>query len=599
MKKAFVIAMILTIPFSLYSVQRKVLGELMTNTSCGGCASANEALDNVMLQFPDQLVVIRYHAWWPSSSDPFYTANPGENRARINFYGADYTPHLWIDGHVDGGYNPGPWVSYIQGELNIPTSIAIDMQVQYDSTKNTGVIYVTISNESDSTHDSLHLYYVITESNIYYPAPNGSTIHNQVMRDMIPDANGIPINVPPHQSISDTQDFTIDPRWDETNCQVVVFVQSHTNKHVYQADAKWLFTYPELEYTRYRVDDSAGGNGDNVPQPGESVNLYISVKNTGRITAPAFTATLASSSQYINVVTSSVSYDSLCVYSEEESATPFVLQIAPNTPDGYLTWLTFTITAGTDTFTDSIPFMVTTRPGFSDDMEHGDTLWTHGGTHDNWHLTTIRSHSPDHSWYNGYETTHQYANNTDAYLESPWVVVPSNATLSYFYFLMAERGYDFAYLEIFNGKSWKKVKSYTGTYIWSMDSVSLENVAGMAIKFRFHFESDASVTREGWYIDDVRLGPATSINENVSPISKIGQIKLLRVTRKSVSLLVNSDRSGRLQFKIYNPAGRLEMELNRQVVKGNNVVEIPIYNLKSGVHFVWTNKKVVKFSLVR
>ena len=517
MRKVFVIVIALAIPLSLYSVQRKVLGELITNTSCGGCASATESLDNVMRQFPTQFVVIRYHAWWPSSSDPFYAANPGENSTRINFYGADYTPHLWIDGHIDGGYNWAPWPSYIQGELNIPTSIAIDLQVQYDSTKNTGVIYVTVSNESDTTHDSLYLYYVITESNIYYTAPNGSTIHNQVMRDMIPDANGVPINVPPHQSISDTQDFTIDPRWVETNCQVVVFVQSHTNKHVYQADAKWLFTYPELGYTRYRIDDSAGGNGDDVAQPGENVDLYISVKNTGRMTAPAFTATLTSSSQYINVVTSSVSYDSLGVYSEEESATPFVLQIDPSTPDGFMTWLTLTMTAGADTFIDSIPFIVTTHPGFSDDMEHGDTLWTHGGSQDYWHLSARRSHSPDHSWYNGDETTHNYENNMDAYLESPWVVVPSNAMLSYYYFIMAETGYDFGYFEIFNGKSWEKVKSYTGTHLWTMDSVSLENMDGMAIKFRFHFKSDVSVTREGWYIDDVRVGPSTSVYENVSP----------------------------------------------------------------------------------
>jgi len=136
MKKIIVLALLLVLPVS--AVQRKVLGELMTNTACPGCAGANYSLDEVMQQFPDQLVVIRYHAWWPSSADPFYAANPDENRARVNFYGADYTPHLWIDGTVDGGYNSGPWPAYIQGELNKPTSIRINMEVQYDSTKNTG-----------------------------------------------------------------------------------------------------------------------------------------------------------------------------------------------------------------------------------------------------------------------------------------------------------------------------------------------------------------------------------------------------------------------------------------------------------------------------
>ena len=597
MKKIVVIMLIMLLPASIWAVQRKVLGELITNTACPGCASANYALDALLEQFPDQLVVVRYHAWWPSRSDPFYAANPDENSARINFYGADYTPHLWIDGTVDGGYQSGPWPTYIQSELNKPTSIGINMQVQYDSTKNTGFVYTQISNESDSTHSNLRLFYVITESNLYYQAPNGEDIHNQVMRDMIPNATGKAIDVPPNQTIYDTAEFTIDPRWNENNCQVVVFVQNYATKSVYQAETQWLFPGVGLQYLKYRLSDQTGGNNNNVAQPGETVDMYVTLQNTGKVTLTGISATLSTSDPYLTITSANTTLDTLPVFSQGECPTPFTIQVSPNTPDNYMTWLHLSMTANQDTFVDSIPFKVTNHPGFFDNVENGVGEWTHGGTNDYWHITTRKSHSPRHSWYSSDDSTHTYPGNTDSYLESPWIVVPSHGFFLFFHYYQLGSG-DNGFVEIFEGNKWVSLESFSGFHLWGAENINLNDIAGMVTKFRFRLVTDSSVNREGWYIDDVLVGPYTDVQERISPRIQ-GKIELNGIVSNVLKMNVYSPINGRMNFAIFDASGRLRKSFERTVRAGSNRLEIRLSDLGVGVYFLRSGDKSYRFVIVK
>ncbi len=592
MKKLFLL--VILIPFLGHAVQRKVLLELITNTSCPGCASANAALDQVVEEYGDQVVTIRYHAWWPSSSDPFYAANPDENRARVNYYGADYTPHLWIDGTIDGGYQSGPWRTYINSELSRATSISIDLQVEYDTTKNQGMVIATVSNQSDSSHSALRLFYVVTESNIYYAAPNGSTIHHQVMRDMIPSASGLPIDVPPHSSITDTQSFTIDPRWNERNCQIAVFVQNYATKRVFQAEARWLFPGTGVEVKKYHLNDSQGGNGNNTAQPGETVDLYMLVENTGKTLIPAFTATLASSDPYITLQTATAGFDTIPVFGERMNATPFVISIDPNTPPGHLTWLYVHIPVNTDTIVDSIPYMVSYSAGFFDNVE-GDTLWTHGGQNDLWHVTAHRSHTPHHSWYCGDENTGQYTNLMDASLESPWIVVPNNGFLAFFTFYNIATG-DVGLLQYFNGKRWITIDEYSGFHLWGLETVYLNDMPGMATKIRFRLVTDSSSTREGWYIDDIILGPVTGVDENSAPA---GDMKVAKITNRFAEIVYTAPGTEVLKLKIYDSAGRLRDVLRKRVREGRNIIRVDLGGYGSGVYFVRVKGRVIKLGIVR
>jgi hypothetical protein len=49
----------------IFAAERMVLAEMFTNTGCGPCVSANDALDRDYAGMEGYLAIIRYHTWWP------------------------------------------------------------------------------------------------------------------------------------------------------------------------------------------------------------------------------------------------------------------------------------------------------------------------------------------------------------------------------------------------------------------------------------------------------------------------------------------------------------------------------------------------------
>jgi thiol-disulfide isomerase/thioredoxin len=243
MKVTGALILIITLAFtvtagSLFATERMVLGELFTNTGCGPCRNANLTLDNVVENHIDDLAVIRYHPWWPDANDPFYRANMTENRARTNYYGADYVPHFWIDGIVDGGSSHSSWDYKVTVRSGMDTPLEIHLDGYYDDATREGEICAIFIGTAPITQTNLYTHFVLTESNIYYVAPNGLLWHHQTMRDMIPDAIGAPITINEGDTVEVCTPFTVNANWDEMECQLVVWVQSNNNKEVLQA-AKW------------------------------------------------------------------------------------------------------------------------------------------------------------------------------------------------------------------------------------------------------------------------------------------------------------------------------------------------------------------------
>jgi len=224
-----------------FASERMVLGEMFTNTSCPYCYNAELALDTIAINRPATLSVIRYHTWWPSSSDPYYVFNTTENNARINYYGISYVPDFQIDGIVDGGSGYQFWGIKIDNRDTLESPLIIDLDGTYDEGTRTGTIEAEVTATDNVPQTNLRLHFVLTESKIYWPAPNGLKWHNQTMRDMIPDASGEAITISQGQTIESSRTFTVDPVINDDNCQLVVFVQSNTNKEVIQSAKRDLF----------------------------------------------------------------------------------------------------------------------------------------------------------------------------------------------------------------------------------------------------------------------------------------------------------------------------------------------------------------------
>jgi hypothetical protein len=184
-------------------------------------------LDTLAVHYADQVAAITYYT---GGGDPFYSS---EGNSRWRFYPPPYWyngnwvyawPWLWMDGDKDPGYNYNTWEAYLIGRMGDSSDLTIDMSGSYDPVARDGWVDVSIHNESPDTLSGT-MQMVVTESGLYYEAPNGLNWHDHVMRDMVPSYAGTPVTIPPGDTAVLNQTFVIDAEWEPGNCEIVIFVQ--------------------------------------------------------------------------------------------------------------------------------------------------------------------------------------------------------------------------------------------------------------------------------------------------------------------------------------------------------------------------------------
>jgi hypothetical protein len=153
----------------------------------------------------------------------------------------------------------------------------------------------------------------------------------------------------------------------------------------------------------------------------------------------------------------------------------------------------------------------TGSPIFSDDVEGGTGDWTADAP---WAPITSTFHSADHCWTDS--PGGNYSSNTDASLTmagSLDLTAISDPGLVFWHQYDIEYGFDRGYVEISSndGISWTQELAVTGTMTeWVRSVVDLSPYASeTAVKVRFRLDTDSSVSKDGWYIDDVSIEPVS------------------------------------------------------------------------------------------
>ena len=331
------------------------------------------------------VAVIRYHVWWPGINDPFYQANISENTARTNFYGITGVPGGRTDGQ-DIGFGEGA----VAQRLAVSSPLTISLTGTYNSGNRQGSVRAHVVNTSTGTVSGT-LHFVVTENGIPYTAPNGERIFNNVMRDMLPDANGQSISVPAGGTLDTARAFTLGSGWVADSCNLVVFVQGSGNQ-TYQA-AK-MYIPPDRSFLAFRADSTRDsvGNLNGYLQPGETGNYFVSIVNMNPATATGVSATIASTDTFITILTGSATYPDIPGNTAfRYNSTPFVIRVKPTCPYGRWVPVTLTITATTD-YTVSRTFRL--GVGAPNDYIGRDTY----GYYAYENLDTRFAQSPPYSW---------------------------------------------------------------------------------------------------------------------------------------------------------------------------------------------------------
>jgi hypothetical protein len=184
-----------------------------------------------------KVVAIKYHAWFPGATDPFYLAEMTSNRDRVFYYGVGGIPHLRIDGTTVSPSLDGDRITNdIEARLIGASPLSLD--ATYESSGNLYTVTATVIGLEEPAYDDLVIHMALVESGIHIdppPGANGEIDFQYVMRRMMPSASGESISLSKGDTLSCEQQFLIDASWNVNNLETVVFVQSRGNLEVLQA----------------------------------------------------------------------------------------------------------------------------------------------------------------------------------------------------------------------------------------------------------------------------------------------------------------------------------------------------------------------------
>ncbi|MBD3235870.1 MAG: T9SS type A sorting domain-containing protein [Candidatus Eisenbacteria bacterium] len=346
--------------------------------------------------------------------------------------------------------------------------------------------------------------------------------------DIAPDEQGFCI---------DDFEFHISPACPDGHLLAFDVLVESDNRMVWEKEFNLLVEAPVLELGAVSVMDAAGGDGDGLAEPGETVQLLPMLCNTGSEDATGLAIHLHVYSQYVTIDQGMATLDLLPAGGEAPPATAFEVTIAPECPEPDILCGCLVINA--DWEQTASPTFDLPVGGFWDDMESGYGLWTHyivtGGFVDQWHQSTQRNYTPGGatSWKFGDTGSGDYTNLADGALETEPVALRNQCYLRFRHWMEAETSgaypdycYDGGLVEMsVDGAPWEQITPvggypylvregstpgpfpaetpvYSGNIDWAAATFELVGYAGEA-RFRFRFGSDGADTREGWYIDDV------------------------------------------------------------------------------------------------
>ncbi|MCX6841031.1 MAG: choice-of-anchor J domain-containing protein, partial [candidate division WOR-3 bacterium] len=376
---------------------------------------------------------------------------------------------------------------------------------------------------------------------------------------------------------------TVSSSWVASHCDFVVFVQDNSSKEMYQGARIAIINVPDLQYYGYQPAN---------PVPNSDVDLTVGLRNMGTGEGQGVAATLSTTDPYVTVTTPNVGFPDVPAAASAYSTTPFEIHVADSCPNPHVATMNLQVTAtGAPTAVLSFPLNVTTTYGFADNMEHGQGSWTHSGILDGWHQSTYRSSSPTHSWYCGVESNHQYTNENDARLMTPYFTLGTDTVLSFEHYYALEANYDYGLVEMNNGSEfWRALTSYTGSSSgWQHVDVNLGQFRGQTVRLRCRFISDGNTTAEGWYIDDFEAGAVVGVKENPGTVG--ARMAAVRNPVRAPTQLSYQIPAGAIgEMLVYDVGGRLVRPLGHDLAGSGrvdwNLTDAAGNAVRNGTYFV-------------
>jgi len=268
------------------------------------------------------------------------------------------------------------------------------------------------------------------------------------------------------------------------------------------------------------IDDTLNGDGDGIPETGETIQLVLTLHNSGMGSVSNVTVSIISNHPCLEILEGTVHYGDFAPGERRIGAEPFMLRISPQCQESHFVTLPIHIHGEGYDRDDARLLLGIGDVGFNDDMEAGSAQWTFEGSNNLWHISTHKPHSGNSSWYCGHEGSFLYDKNTDCAIISPEITLPQNAVLSFWRcYELPIYGRNGLYIEMLVDEEWEELDfigsggALEGDILsdglqseWFQEVYDLSHYnPGTEIRIRFCFVSDDEPVEEGFYLDDIEL----------------------------------------------------------------------------------------------
>ncbi len=264
--------------------------------------------------------------------------------------------------------------------------------------------------------------------------------------------------------------------------------------------------------------------------PGDHVEMTVNLKNKGLGAAQNVTATISSVDLNIIVDNNSANYGMIPARSSSVNLIPFSFDISASAPIGSQQTISVNIYNNGDlmlqdqvTITIGVPTSI-----FEDPMDDPTTNWTVSASPSTpkWDVTTATSYTLPSCYTDSKDGN--YVNNSTNTMTLTDPIDLTDITGPYLEFWSKwdiEGNWDYGTVQISTdgGSTWAYLEGnytnpgtgsfqpngspiYDGTQSnWIKEEIDLSGYTGQQIKLRFKLVTDGGVTKDGWYLDDIKV----------------------------------------------------------------------------------------------
>lgn len=264
--------------------------------------------------------------------------------------------------------------------------------------------------------------------------------------------------------------------------------------------------------------------------PGDNVVMTPTFRNKGLASAYNININLNSLSGYVTINNGTASFDSVSARSSVQVSSPLTFSISQSAPAEEVVKLEVTISSNAVVMRkDTVEFIIGTPTFiFVDTTNDPLNLWTITATPSNprWEATTATYYSQPNSYTDS--RVGNYVNQatvTMTLTNSIDLSEYTNPRLVFWTKFDIESNWDYGQVDIStnNGINWIPLEgAYTEPGVgsfqpngepvydglqssWVKEEISLASYATDQVKVRFQLNTDFSVTRDGWYVDDIGI----------------------------------------------------------------------------------------------